>query len=241
MPDIYDIKKLNPVTFVSLGPGDAELITVKGLRILKQADIVFCPSTNTFKGNTVSRSKEILLELGVNEAKITMFNVPMNKDRLQAIKCYEDVASEVEKCYEKGYKTVIVAEGDAGFYSTIHYICDNLTLNKIPTERIAGIPAFIACGALANIHIAKQEEELVVIPGIITSEDLKKKIDARKPIVIMKPSQSEAALKQAIVMTENAGIHYFENVGVEEKEFYTQNKTEIIRRKFPYFSLLIIV
>ena len=34
-----------PIYFVSLGPGDAELITLKSLHALQQADIIYCPST----------------------------------------------------------------------------------------------------------------------------------------------------------------------------------------------------
>jgi len=228
------------VIFISLGPGDAELITIKGLKALQQADIIFCPSTVSPAGTTSSRSRDILLELGIDESGISLFEVPMSKDRSQAILCYQKVADEAEKQYKQGQKTVIVAEGDAGFYSSTHYICDNLMSKNIPTERIAGVPAFIACAALANIHIAKQEEELHVIPGIITVEDLNQRIEERKSIVIMKPSQSEQAIKEAISKTENAIVHYFENIGIREKEFYTQEKPEIINRKFPYFSLLII-
>jgi len=228
------------VTFVSLGPGDAGLITLKGLKALQQADIIFCPSTVSPAGKTSSRSRDILLELGIDESGISLFKVPMSKDRAQAVLCYQKVADEAGKQYKQGQKTVIVAEGDAGFYSSTYYICDNLMSKNIPTERIAGVPAFIACGALANIHIAKQEEELNIIPGIITTEDLMQRIEEGKSIVIMKPSQSEQAIKKAIPQIENAIVHYFENVGICEKEFYTQGKQDIINRKFPYFSLLII-
>jgi hypothetical protein len=31
-----------PICFVSLGPGDPELITLKGLKKLRQADIIYC-------------------------------------------------------------------------------------------------------------------------------------------------------------------------------------------------------
>ena len=34
-----------PVIFVSLGPGEPELITVKGLKALQTADCIFCPET----------------------------------------------------------------------------------------------------------------------------------------------------------------------------------------------------
>ena len=36
-----------PVIFVSLGPGEPELITVKGLTALQAADCIFCPETLT--------------------------------------------------------------------------------------------------------------------------------------------------------------------------------------------------
>lgn len=228
------------VTFVSLGPGDAELISLKALKALQQADIILCPSTVSPVGNMLSRSRDILLELNIDDSVISLFDVPMSKDRSQAILCYKEVAELIEKHYEKRLKIVVVAEGDAGFYSSTHYISDNLISKNIPTERIAGIPAFIACAALANIHIAKQEEELHIIPGIISSNDLKKRIETGNSIVIMKPSQSEQAIKQTISLIEKTKIHYFENVGIKEKEFYTQDIHKIIDRKFPYFSLLII-
>jgi precorrin-2/cobalt-factor-2 C20-methyltransferase len=228
------------VTFVSLGPGDAGLITLKGLKALQQADILFCPSTVAPAGDISSRSRDILLESGIDKSRISLFDVPMSKDRSQAIRCYGKVAGEIGELYEKGYKIVVAAEGDAGFYSSTHYISGNLMSKNIPTERIAGVPAFIACGALANIHIAKQEEELIIIPGIISSDDLKKSVDEGKSIVIMKPSRSEQAVKQAIPFIEKAKVHYFENAGIKESEFYTQDIQEIINRKFPYFSLLII-
>lgn len=228
------------VTFVSLGPGDAELISLKALNALQQADIILCPSTVSPVGNMLSRSRDILLELNINDSVISLFDVPMSKDRSQAILCYKEVAGLIEKHYEKRLKIVVVAEGDAGFYSSTHYISDNLISKNIPTERIAGIPAFIACAALANIHIAKQEEELHIIPGIISSNDLTKRIATENSIVIMKPSQSEQAIKQAMSSIDKVEIHYFENVGIKEKEFYTQDIHKIIDRKFPYFSLLII-
>ena len=41
----YLQKMSHPIYFVSLGPGDAELITLKSLHALQQADIIYCPST----------------------------------------------------------------------------------------------------------------------------------------------------------------------------------------------------
>ena len=45
-----------PIYFVSLGPGDAELITLKSLHALQQADIIYCPSTVREPDKILSRA-----------------------------------------------------------------------------------------------------------------------------------------------------------------------------------------
>lgn len=228
------------VTFISLGPGEAELITLKGYKALQSSELIYYPSTILRDKTSSSRALNILVELGINEEKLIPFNVPMNKERSLAIQSYEKVSEIIKQQYNKDISISVVAEGDAGFYSSIHYIYDNLIKNNIEVKHIAGVPAFIACGALAGIHIAKQEEELCVIPGIITQNQLEEKIKHGNSIVIMKASQCEEIIKRCIMNLSNLEYHYFENAGLKDKEFYTKNHNAILSRKFPYFSLVII-
>jgi len=226
------------VIFVSLGPGDPELITLKGLKTLQTADYIFAPFTG--KKKVSSFANDILLKLEIDSGKIHLFEVPMNKDRTKALEAYQKVAEQIAELYQKGHKIVVTAEGDAGFYSSIHSIQENLLKQNIPTQKIAGIPAFIACGALANLQIVEQEETLEVIPGVIELFDLKEKIQKQKTIVLMKVSQCESVIKQFLKENPDCECHYFENVGIEGKEFYSSQKEDIINREFPYFSLIIM-
>ena len=228
------------VQFVSLGPGEAELVTLKALQALQASDYIFCPYTLTKEGKQVSRAIEIIAELGVKTDKICPFNVPMSINRDSAVAAYHKASEAIESLYAQNKKVVVTAEGDAGFYSSIHYIQDSLAQRNIPTKRIAGVPAFIACGALANLHIVKQEEGLSVVPGTITTELLLQQVKAGKTVVIMKVSRCIEAVKSAIRMEPSIHFHYFENVGSKEKEFYTQNTNTILSRTIPYFSLMII-
>ena len=50
-----------PICFVSLGPGDPELITLKGLKKLRQADIIYCPATISKSGQLLSRAARITI------------------------------------------------------------------------------------------------------------------------------------------------------------------------------------
>lgn len=228
-----------PIIFVSLGPGDPELITLKGLKALQQADYVYCPSTQTPGVKPASRSLSILNALEISPEKIRLFNLPMNKNRSSAWETYNRIAKEASVFYREGKKVTIVAEGDAGFYSSIHYIYDKFRENDIPVERIAGIPAFIAAGAVAGLHIVKQEEPLLVLPGIVTTEELEKALREEKTIVIMKLSQCETTVKNCMDKCPGYGWHYFENIGLEQA-YYSCNVEEIKKKKFPYFSLIII-
>ncbi len=228
-----------PICFVSLGPGEPELITLKGLKKLQQADVIYCPATLNKNGHPLSRAANIVKELNIEDSAIQLFTLPMSKDRTEAWKAYDRLYEKAVSARLEGKKTVIVAEGDAGFYSSIQYIYDKFKANDIEVERTAGIPAFIAAGALAGLHIVKQEEQIIVIPGILTAEELSEKIKAGYVIVIMKLSQCVDAVHECICKHPQARFHYFENIGTD-KEYYTSDKKIISEKPFPYFSLMII-
>lgn len=227
------------ITFVSLGPGEPELITVKGLKTLQQADQIFCPATLTPSGKQVSRAANILRALEIEEHKIRPFVLPMSKDRQKAIEAYDQLLVDAANSLHEGKKVVIVAEGDAGFYTSIQYIYHQLEKEHIEVKRVPGIPAFIAAGATGGLHIVKQEERLMVIPGTAIADELDQFIRQGYNLVIMKLSACIEAVHECIRRHPETHFHYFENVGTE-KEKYISDPEIIAQTNFPYFSLLII-
>ncbi|MDN4754273.1 precorrin-2 C(20)-methyltransferase [Porphyromonadaceae bacterium W3.11] len=224
------------ITCVSLGPGEAELITIKGLRALQAADLIYCPGTKV-----ASRSNQILQELGIEEEKIVPFQITMSKDRSIAKKEYEAVAQEMLIKARQGKHVAIVAEGDSGFYSTARYITDIINADsEISLAVVPGVPAFIACGARAGIHVVKQEETLMVLTTDLTVENIREGLRKNRSMVVMKLSQNKEAVKEAIKTIPEAEFHYFENVGLPDREYYTADRDEIAAREIPYFSILII-
>ena len=227
------------VNFVSLGPGDPELITVKGFKLLQQADVIYCPATHAEEDKINSRAADIVKALDIQPEKIHLFMLPMHRNREAALGSYDALYEDVKRIYAEGRNVVVVAEGDAGFYSSIQYVYDKLVDSGLEVKRTAGIPAFIAAGAVAGLHIAKQEERLMVIPGIVTAEDLKEKLEQGYVVVIMKLCACQDAVQQCMELHPDYTYHYFENVGTE-KEFYTKEYSSLRMRKFPYFSLMIL-
>lgn len=230
---------MNPILFVSLGPGEPELITVKGLKALQAADCIFCPETQTRDGRTLSRAAGIMQQLDIPNSSIRRFTLPMSKLREEALNVYDRVYAEIVLLYKENKNICIVAEGDAGFYSSVHYIFEKLQAGHIPVMHIAGIPAFIAAGALGGLRIASREERLTVIPGITTTEEIEKLVEEKSTVVIMKLSQCTDEVHRCIRLHPEYRYHYFENVGTPEEKYLNDNhRIETLR--FPYFSLLII-
>ena len=85
-----------PVSFLSLGPGDPELLTLKVIKTLRESDIVVVPST---AGR--SRAAEIIREW-CNEDKMRHYELPMQKDRTEVRKVYDDICQQVVAWYNEG-------------------------------------------------------------------------------------------------------------------------------------------
>ena len=149
------------ISGVSLGPGEPELITLKALKALQEADVIYCPGTQA-----KSRARDILEALPIKMDRVRLFHVPMSKDRTLANQAYDAICAEIANLVAMGKNVAITAEGDSGFYSSVNYMFDKLACMGLPISTIAGVPAFIAAGAISGLHIVKQEEELVVLPGI---------------------------------------------------------------------------
>jgi len=228
----------HPVYFVSLGPGDPELITLKGLKTLQNADIIYCPGTCKGKADIHSRSAEIVKALDI-KIPLSIFPLPMSKDRTLALQSYDNVYEEIVAEQRKGRKVAIVAEGDAGFYSSIQYLYDKLISTPLPAIRIAGVPAFIAAGSVSGIPIVKQEEQLHIIPGITSEEELTTLTNKNNTVVIMKLTLCKHILLNFLHQHPCLHYHYFENIG-DENQFYSTDPEVLSNRNIPYFSLLII-
>ncbi|MGQ1947835.1 precorrin-2 C(20)-methyltransferase [Geofilum sp. OHC36d9] len=222
------------LTGVGLGPGDPELITIKGYRALQAADIIFYPVTALNDGKQRSFSLQILHKLMI-EKPCRPIMIPMSgKQRHQY---YDEAYKTIKTEYEAGNNVVVVSEGDLLFYSTFGYLYKMALDEKIPCHLIPGIPAFIAAGSLGQLPLVEKEKGLQVIAKPENFEAIKKAMNQHATLVVMKIS----VLKEwyTFLKNEAPSFLYAEQVGTEH-QFFTSSVEELEFRKIPYFSLLII-
>ena len=112
---------MTPVTFLSLGPGDPELLTIKALKTLKDADVVMVPATRNNEGIMKSRATDIISEWHL-ENRLMVYELPMLKDRQAVSLVYGRIFADCVRLYHEGSRIVVAVEGDVSIYASIHYV-----------------------------------------------------------------------------------------------------------------------
>ncbi|MBO8138059.1 MAG: precorrin-4 C(11)-methyltransferase [Desulfotomaculum sp.] len=116
------------VYIIGAGPGDPELLTVKGARILKKADVVI------YAGSLVNRE---ILKICRNGARL------LNS----ASMTLEEIIEKIAEAHEKGLCVVRLHTGDPSIYGAVGEQMTELDRRGIPYEVIPGVSSFSAAAA----------------------------------------------------------------------------------------------
>ena len=125
---------------LGLGPGNPELLTLRAVRLLKEADTVFVPGRIAYNLVAPYRDAEIL-------------KFPMTDDESLIRKCLLENAEKIAPAAQRGL-AVFGILGDPNFFSTFSRLCSILA-EKYPTIEyrtepgISAIPAFAAAAGIS--------------------------------------------------------------------------------------------
>jgi len=244
--------KTYPIYFVSLGPGDPEMITLQALKKLKNADMIFLPTTeksidnlstkhlreNNDTNRIVSRTFDIIKAHQIT-SDVMFYYLPMSRYRENTLAVYNTLAQKAIDLQRTGRKVVFGVEGDITIYGSIHYMLDILKSKNVDIEQIAGINSISAAASMGKLSLVSQQEKLVVLPGTFDEDMLSNLLSNNHTIVIMKLSACRNRIMSFIQNNPQYKYDYFENIGTS-KQIHLQQPKEIEQRELPYFSLIII-
>ncbi|TRX32205.1 precorrin-2 C(20)-methyltransferase [Flavobacterium sp. ZT3R18] len=223
---------------ISLGPGDPDLITIKGLKTLQKSDKIYYPGSLLPNGKTTSFSLPILQHHQLDEKKLVGMFLKMSDDRTQAEATYMATFESILKDYNNGLTIVFVSEGDSLFYSTFAYLLEHIQQHQLDVEIIAGVPSFILGAAQHQLPLAILNEKIAIIPRVKNSQELETTLNDFDTVVLIK---IRSVLKDIspFLITSGLTIMYCERLGTTQ-QYITTNIEDIKNREIPYFSLLII-
>ncbi|NJK94422.1 MAG: precorrin-2 C(20)-methyltransferase [Bacteroidales bacterium] len=229
------MNKKGTITAVGLGPGDAELLTLKGYKALQNAGVIFYPASAVTEEGVSSFSLSILDQLQLR-VRVEPLHIPMkSKEREQY---YKEAFEKIKKEYDAGSNVVIVSEGDILFYSTFGYLWKYIQDAGLPCTLIPGIPAFIAGGSLGSQPLVEGTNPLLVISCPDSFEDISTQITSNHSLVIMKLSKLTdwgTFLENLKSLFIYCGKGRSGNPICNEQCF-----PDLAFRRVPYFSLLLI-
>lgn len=226
--------KQGHITAVGLGPGDAELITMKGYKALQMADVIYYPASIVKDHSIISFSIKILNDLElITPVKAMHFPMSSNDRQQNYINAY----SQIKKDYDAGLKIAIVSEGDVLFYSTFGYLLEFIQTDNLNYTIIPGVPAFIAAGTFGEKALIDGTGSIKVTACPDSFKEIKSMLKHANTLVLMKLSKIKKW--DSFFKELDLSFLYAEQIGTE-KQFFTRNPKDIIGREIPYFSILIL-
>ena len=134
----------HPIYFVGAGPGDPELITVKGKRLLREADLV------VYAGSLVPEAFLEDLKTGAttfNSASLTL----------------QETHALLAEGYRGGKRVVRLHTGDPSLYGAIQEQMALLDREAIPYEVVPGVSAVFAAAAALKQELTLPEVSQTLI------------------------------------------------------------------------------
>lgn len=156
--------KQGMVYFVGAGPGDPELLTIKGLKALQQADVVVFDRLV---------HPALLLEAGLETKFIYCGKKPCEHTLRQ-----QDIQKELMIQAKKGKSVVRLKGGDPGIFGRVGEEAQMLRSHKVVYEMIPGVTAANAASLYAGVPLTHRDhsKSLAIVTG--HSKDKSGKPDA---------------------------------------------------------------
>ena len=151
---------------IGCGPGDPDLLTVKAVNALKNADIIACPISKEGKSSIAFSVVSSILDKSKNQEIINLV-FPMTKDKDVLETTWERNSKILADKVLSGKKVVYLTVGDPYLYSTWIYLHKKLE-TKYPEIKITVIPGIVSMFTFASkvgISLGEGAEKISIVPN----------------------------------------------------------------------------
>ena len=223
---------------ISVGTGDPELITVKGLRLLQNSPVVAFPEgINNKKGIA-----EKIISQWLKPQQITLaLNFPYVRDKDILEQAWQKAAQQVWQYLQQGDDVAFACLGDVSFYSTFTYLAQTIQqLYDAPVETVPGVCSPMAIASELKIPLTVNSQRLAILPAIYTIDELETVLDWAEVVVLLKVSSVYSQVWQVLQRRS-----LFKSSWIVEKATFPNckiysNLENHPQLKLSYFSVLMI-
>jgi precorrin-2/cobalt-factor-2 C20-methyltransferase len=227
---------------VGLGPGDPELVTLKAVRLIGEAQVVayFAKDGRPSNARRIAqrwiRPEMTELALAFPVTTEIPFDQPAYACELRPF--YDKAASELASHLRQGRDVALICEGDPLFYGSFMHIHARLK-DRFAVSICAGITGMSGCWAAAQAPMSWGDDVLTVLPGTLPRDELARRLAATDAAVVMKLGRNLPKVRAALA-----------DAGLAQRAIYVERGTTLEQRvlrladkhddEAPYFALILV-
>ena len=234
-----DRAKLGTLYGISVGTGEPELITVKGLRLLQNTKVIAFPAGI----NNRLGIAQTIIQQWLQPSQITLaLEFPYVTDKTILTAAWKKSAGEVWHYLQQGQDVAFACEGDISFYSTFTHLATTVKqlYPEVPIVTVPGVCSPVAAASDIGIPLTIDKQRITILPAFYTVEQLETALLTAEVVVLLKVSsvyrQVWLILQQHDLLERSFVV---ERATCSDRKIY-RNLTSLPNLKLPYFSLLII-
>lgn len=231
--------RLGKLYGIGVGPGDPELITLKAIRILKEVESIFAPSSSS---NEYSIALSIV-DKHIGERPVIGLHFPMTRDKEVLKRAWLENAQKVLSCLREGKDCAFITLGDPLTYSTFCHLMRTVKELEPTVEVITvpGITSYHAAAAKLNFSIAEGDKGFYVVSGVNGGQHIKEALIKSDTVFVLKTYREFSNIKQVLEdlqLLEDAVL--VKKLGMEDEEIKRGVEDLSEDAKLPYLTLLVV-
>ncbi|MEW6379064.1 MAG: precorrin-2 C(20)-methyltransferase [bacterium] len=225
---------------IGIGPGDPELITLRGLRILHRTGIIAYPVSRKGERSIALSTLEQAMSLAGKEKIELLF--PMSYEPRTPGVSWQEAINRIVAHLDQGKDVAFISIGDVTLYSTFIYLFE-IMQEKYPhieVRFVPGISSLSACAAAASLPLGKADERVAVLPATADRERVRTALEDFDAVVLLKVSrvfdQVYDMLKEMDLLTRAT---LFQRISTDQERII-HDLSPLVGSKVDYMSLLIV-
>jgi len=229
---------IGKLTGVGVGPGDPELLTLKGLRILQEAGEVFVPVGDT--GEPGRAESVVRAHLGEAPGHVRRLLFALSDDPEARARNWSNAAREIADALRRGTNCAFATIGDPNLYSTFTYLSRVVEeiVPEVEVDTIPGITAMQDLASRSGTVLALGNESLALLPFTAGKPVLLSALEGFETVVCYKGGASLGEVLEAAEETGRLGdAMYGSRLGMEGEEVI--RGSEMLGREGTYLSTVI--
>jgi precorrin-2/cobalt-factor-2 C20-methyltransferase len=222
---------------VGVGPGDPELLTVKGIRALERAEALFVPVGD---GGEPGRAEAIVAH-HLPDAPLRRLRFAMSSDPDARQASWDAAAGAIAAEVGAGRTAAFATLGDPNVYSTFTYLADAVSERApgVRVETVPGIAAMQDLAARSGTVLVEGNESLALFPLTAGVDGLRRALEVFDTVVCYKGGRRLPAVLEAARDAEQLdGAVYGAYLGLGDEVVLPAERME--GREGPYLSTVIL-